>query len=469
MTNTVHDLSLLISQRLKLVRETKGWTVDQLAAAIDMSVQSVRKFERPSSDLIPTDALLALILNDEWGHDDVRHILGLNDIIESKGGHRYKISLPDRLQELEGVSNARRSRDVRAPMSQLDEFNRGIEVFKMLFNQGCSYSSLMSQLNISFDSMGELLRSVFVNHVVQFTKVQQDEALAKQVKTKFGLKRVLVADVRTPDDCELPYFEAMSPLRAEMVSSLASHEVFSKLWQPKYVLLGGGYTIMRMINNSAASAEQFVGTMWIPAISFPRQRGDTSDFAVTPHYSADYLAAYLASRYARSEAVWLPYKMPGVEEHVWDQQAKAEVMDTAERATCAFLSVMGMERRDGSGVRHKGDEGFGADRRQYGKFHVLLDALEQRGYWEPIAGEIVGHFLDDSGKPIEFPPDLATDVERLSTHIELSTLRQIEKHNEIWLVAACIHKARAVRMAIRAKLVNALVIDSEIAQWLLDN
>lgn len=463
-----------ISLRLRTHREYLGWTRAELARVIEKSERTISTYEAESSSLIPTDALVRLAYHEDWGKGAVKKILDMADVKEFNG-FRYHRRLPDRLDDSDDSGERADDQEERekkrlslVQQNQKQEFQLGIDIFEKLFEQGRSVRSLKQQDSVDMDRVYTALRSVFVNHVVQFSTVKQAEDLAEKVKRAYGLENVLVADVSTPPDSDVRYFDG-TPLRVELVSSLVAHEVFSCLDDPKSALLGGGYTVMRMLNNSLASATQFAGTSWIPAVSYPREKGRAADFLITPHYSANYLATYLAGRFGRSEAIWFPYIKPNETPNERDRAAMEEAMSLAKATRYAFISVMGVGRMDGSGTIYKAHDGLGADLRSYGQLKTVIDKLDALGLLPNFAGEIIGYFLDDDGNALAIPPEVEAAIEEMGTRIPLQTLKDVATNGAVWLIAARLYKARAVRMAILNQLARSIVIDSEIAQWLLDN
>lgn len=284
--------------------------------------------------------------------------------------------------------------------------------------------------------------------------VNRNKDLEASLKTRFSeLKDVIVAAVPQTDTGE--YIDSIA-LRTELVAFLAATEVLAKSsLKGEIVGIDGGYSVLRTAELSIPSVDEFVGTKWI---SLETVRTSSLEYPM----SARFITNVLANKHFGSEAISLPFIAPERREHLQiassdqtaDEREAAQVIAKLQNASAIFMTVAG-------------------ENLSYSvPFHTFAPKLLQGAYrdlknrqlLDQFAGSILGWMLNDHGKPIG-----PNEIEKITFTITLDMLADIAKFKKVWVIAAKEYKGKAVLMALRSGLANSLVIDAEIADFLLSS
>jgi hypothetical protein len=137
----------------------------------------------------------------------------------------------------------------------------------------------------------------------------------------------------------------------------------------------------------------------------------------------------------------------------------------------AIVSVNGYGRGDGTqdDAFQIDEESFqwrSADFQKISEYFSVIREIKRHGMHNKIAGELVGHVLDDDGNSLGH--EFEVEIEKIAARVPLDRLSQIARRGSAIGIGARRYKARALRMAVRKGIVNSLVIDREIAYELIE-
>ncbi len=286
------------------------------------------------------------------------------------------------------------------------------------------------------------------------TRVERDPDLEQAILSRYPeLNRVLVAAV--PRLRDGAYSIKAATVRTELVSFLAATQaLLNPSLRAQPVGIGGGYTVLRIAEQSPPTLDFFTDTQWIPLQA-------TQDPALDiPELTAQYTAMLLASRHRGSKAVALPF-VP-IERR---QNLTLNNPDLSPAERCAAQAIAQLDNTktflmsvSGKNLEYPAiGPGFASTLLQ-----DCFRALERVGRAGEFAGALVGWVLNHEGKPIGGEP-----MSRAVFAVELEAIRRTVRFGTVWLVAAGSYKGEAVRMVVTSGLANALVIDASIADHLL--
>jgi DNA-binding transcriptional regulator LsrR (DeoR family) len=95
-----------------------------------------------------------------------------------------------------------------------------------------------------------------------------------------------------------------------------------------------------------------------------------------------------------------------------------------------------------------------------------MEQLQTEGIRNPSI--LLGSVIDEKGNEVK-ATHLNDFIDKNITSLSLDDLRERSNLMPIWLMAAGKHKRIGVISAIRGKIVNSIIIDSDIANNILDN
>jgi DNA-binding transcriptional regulator LsrR (DeoR family) len=323
---------------------------------------------------------------------------------------------------------------------QREQLEQGIEFFRHFVVENRAASEVRNVYHPQY--VRAALQALLRSGAVRLVNVGRNTDLENELKRRYPfLKTVVIADVPEEYDDTL--------IRTELVAFLAANEVLSQTIRQSAIGLGSGYTLIRMCENSIPSVDQFSGTKWIPLLAFSRL-----DRWV---YSANDLARLMAARHPGSQALYLPHPEECVTEPL--KNASQETQRAMNNLQAIFISVSGVDRRDRQGNAHFLAEFRSADYEvEAANLRLEYAALEEK---ENFGGEVLRYMLDTQGNIMGRDPDAAGQI-------GLDILRyNSDMVGTVCIVAACGYKAKPVFTCLENRLVNALVIDSEIAQFIL--
>lgn len=287
-----------------------------------------------------------------------------------------------------------------------------------------------------------LLQAVFRAGMVRLLHVARHEAYEEQLEALYPhLLDVIVVDV--------PAHITEPVIRTELVAYHAMTSILSRLTRPLAVGLGSGYTMLRLCEQSIPSVDQFSGTAWIPLLSFSASNVED--------YTANHLARLMSLRHTGSHALYLPHP-----DECTTPDLRATAQDTLQRmrnVPMIFVSASGVDRRHASGEAHLLAQFRSAD--YISEAPDLRDQYADLPDKEQFGAEILRYLIDTQGHVLSRDPSVGAQA-------DLEILRYLcATAGQVCLVAACGYKARAVQTCLKNQLVNTLVIDSEIAAYLL--
>lgn len=120
-----------------------------------------------------------------------------------------------------------------------------------------------------------------------------------------------------------------------------------------------------------------------------------------------------------------------------------DVLERAGKLDCALVSVGGLGPES---TMERLDLVSDADRKS------LMDA--------GAVGDLLGHFIDADGMPVDHP------LNRRVIAVDPKTLRDVPG---VILASGGRSKRKAVRAALRGDYVDVLITDDDTAEWLLEN
>jgi DNA-binding transcriptional regulator LsrR (DeoR family) len=314
----------------------------------------------------------------------------------------------------------------------------GIEYFKLSTIDQLPFEEVQRQLGKTTNYIIKAIKAAFRSNVLQIVDVKRVEEKEHLIEDLFSLHRgkVIIAKVAADID--------NSVIRAELVSHLAAHQVFPTIEANRAIGVGAGYTLLRLAELNFPSNNQFNGTEWIPLMG-PWYRTSL------PRLSAYHIACILTNTHSGSSVFAVP---DGLNDSNMDR-----LLERIPRIPEAFISVNGKQKGD----THNGHRLYSADY----ETHRLLNLQQQLGTKsDDFKLEILGLFIDLNGNIL-----LEENNKYESNKIAqkgLNILRSIVQQGYVWVIAAGHYKADAVLTALELKLTNALIIDGEIADYLID-
>lgn len=338
------------------------------------------------------------------------------------GGIRWAEALPDSL-----------------PPAQREQIAYGLTLFRQMLTGSTPRQPAHEN---HARTVSAAVQAALRSGALRLTQVTRRADLEAALQTAYpSLRQVVVA--------ALPHAALDTLIRTELVTFLAAQTVLAQIIRPQAVGLGSGYTMLRLCEHSIPSVDQFAGTHWVPLVAFRHESGGD--------YTANFLAKLMSVRHAGSIAQHLPHSALGSSDAL--AHDAAETTRLTRSLGTIFLSASGVDRRLPGGGTHLLTEFRSAD--------FAIEAADLRQAYadldEParFGGEILRTLIDTEGRVIG--RDSSTDRQP-----DLDILRYaVAMFGTVCLVASGGYKARPVQTCLRNGLTNALVIDAEIADWLL--
>lgn len=412
MAMTANEFSATdFATRLILALEKQHMSQSQLAAALGVSRSTVTGWIRHQK--LPDAYLVhylcrALQCSADW-------LLGISKSTEKQDAFG-KIKWAE--QALPFLNDAQR-----------EQIDYGVRLFNALLTED------RPELQVDWRTMRFALQAALQSGAVRVLGVVRHTAYEEQIRQCYpALKEVVVADIPQQYDDGL--------IRTELVAFLAAKEVLGKLIRPNAVGLGSGYTVLRLCENSVPTIDQFSGTSWIPLLAFALNN--------VTDYTANYLARLMSIRHPGSRALYLPHP---------DEALDTTTSQMMKNVQALFISVSGVDRRMSAGNTHLLAEFRSAD--------YLAEAPELRNMYAELddksrfGAEVLRYLLDTEG-------NILSRDSAVGSQADLEILR----YNSTVMGKSCVvaahgYKAKAVLTCVRSKLANSLVIDSEIAEYLI--
>ena len=424
--NRINDINRFVvtgfADRLTTVLQAKGLSQSQLAARLAVSRSTVTGWLRYGK--LPDGGLVAKLAD------------------ELKISSDWLLGIQPHDEQQNPSGNIRWIEHIPAYISDFQRGNLaiGIDIFRRFVIENQSAFAVRNDYHSQL--IRAALQSAFRSDAIQIIQVGRNDALETSLKARYPfLKQCFVADVPEQYDDTL--------IRAELVAFLAANEVLSQAVHQGAIGLGSGYTLARMCEHSIPSGTQFVGTYWVPLLAFARPN--------TSLYTANDLARLMAMRHPGSRAIYLPHPDECLTDGM--KAAQQEATRMMGNLQTIFVSVSGVDRRDRQGDAHFFAEFRSAD--------YELEAPDLRLEYAQLAdktafgGELLRYLINEHGEIVGRDPDVGSQV-------DLAILRHTsDRIGTVCLVAASPYKARATYICLKNRLVNALVIDSDIAAYIL--
>lgn len=331
----------------------------------------------------------------------------------------------------------------------------GVELFRHLIVEEVGSLELRrSRVGREFgDHAYDTFKIALRSGALSLMKVPRHEELEEELKRKFPrIESAYVANVSPQIGGTL--------VRTELVVFLAATEVMPYL-KVKHAGIGGGYTMLRLAEQAYPTDKQFGTTQWMPLNRFKENPIDTH----SPHHVASILAHHYSTK---THTLSLRSMIDSHDSHRQNDETKfLEVFDDVH---ALLMSVNGPGRGDNqaynSGTDKQSFQWRSADFQKVSNFFPVIRLIEQRDLYHQIAGEFVGHILDDNGQSLG--EDVERELDKISERVRLSLLKQVPLRGKSIVVGARGYKARPILMGIRNNMFNSLVIDSEIAMKILE-
>lgn len=363
-------------------------------------------------------------------------------------------------------------RHMSQPISQFleEEIKLGIRLFRTLVVDQISSKDCIDPIdgpfpNQSWHSLNRAFKAATLANALNVTYVPRDNAKEQALRTLFPhLRQVMVAAL--PRDNYGVYLDN-SVIRAEFVALLAATQALTGMpLRSTKVGVGSGYTLMRFAQLVIPTSNWFAGTHWIP-LNAQRINEDYS-------YSANQVATTLSHRCLGSKALALPFvepemRRPRLGDHPAlspDEQRSLEAVLNPQDISAIFVSVSGIDHSDSDHFVFQGDF-YSSDGEHISRLYTqMYSELQDQAVADQIAGEMLGHMFDAEGRQLG-TPEWRRSYDRILFTIGFEDLRRAAATSYVWLIAAGHNKRRSVLAAVSSKLVNSLVIESDIADYLI--
>lgn len=291
---------------------------------------------------------------------------------------------------------------------------------KLHYEGDLSQVAIARRLNLSTATVSRLLRRARAEGIVRIEvrDLEMSDDVNARLAGHLGLRRAAVVDLSTSG--------GMAALAGPVGSFLKEAELVAG----SVVAIGWGRAVREVI---AAGLPRLPGVVTVPATGGMQQPA--------PHFQIGEFVRHAAEQMGGTPSfIHAPY-LPSREarEALLRDGATSEHLALWDRIDAALVGI---------GVQQSGDPG-------QGRLHVTRDeqALVH------AVGEVIRHYFDGEGRLIPW------DGESRLIAVSPAQLRAIPL---VVGVAASPHKAAAIRGAVRARLVNALVTDTLTAQAIFD-
>jgi DNA-binding transcriptional regulator LsrR (DeoR family)/DNA-binding Xre family transcriptional regulator len=351
-----------------------------------------------------------------------------------------------------------------------EEIKLGIRLFRTLVVDRVSAKDCIDPIdgpfpNQSWHSLNRAFKAATLANALSLTYVPRDSAREQTLRILFPhLRQVIVAAL--PRDNYGIYLDN-SVIRAEFVAFLAATQALTGMpLRSTKVGIGAGYTLMRLAQLVIPTSNWFAGTQWIP-LNTQRINEDYS-------YSANQVATTLSHRCLGSKALPLPFvepemRRPRLGDHPTlnpDEQRSLEAVLNPKDISAMFVSVSGINQGDVEHFVSQGDF-YSSDGEHVSRLYTQMYAeLQDQGIADQAVGEMLGHMFDAEGRLLG-TPEWQRSYDKVLFAIGFEDLRRAAATSYVWLIAAGHNKRKAVLAAVSSKLVNSLVIECDIADYLI--
>lgn len=349
-----------------------------------------------------------------------------------------------------------------------EEYRQGIQFFEAVVQDGlCEPALTGPNGRFKGQTIAGLERSfrtaVFAN-ALRLIRVGRNRPLEDDLLKLYSppLKQVIVVELpkghETNKSCVSSHI-----LNVEFLAYAAATEVFPAL-EEGAIGIGPGYTIYRCAELVPPSQHQYKSINWASTMEVNNHQQEAASV------SSNLAVKLLAAHNPNTRAFYLPYLAPERRNLHRDDldahQAQAAATIEELRVARAILMTVGGV----SSANNHNLQGHPKRRTFSPKFlHSLHEQLKLEKKAAEFRGEVLGCMLDSSAQPIG-GATFQSIQERKVYAPALNLLRNVMDRNNgfVWVIATGDHKKIATEMVVRNGLANALVIDEEIAEFLID-
>ncbi len=461
MSVTADDLHQLFARNLRQQLISRNITQKDLAEAIGRSPALVSRWTT-GNNLPRADDLVRIANYLDYPLDslfDRQHTAEVEHIHE---GLRWVENIPLYIQHMP------------QPIAQFleEEIRLGIRLFRSLVVNRMSSQDCIDPIDgpfpgQSWTSLNRAFRVATTANALSLTCVPRDTAKERALHSLFPhLRQVVVAAL--PRNARGDYLDN-AIIRTEFVALLAAtHALTGMPLRSAKVGIGPGYTLMRFAQLVIPTSNWFAGTEWVP-LAAQRISEDYS-------YTANQVVTTLGHRCLGSRAYSLPYVEPekrrqrlGVSPILSpDAQRALETVLSLRDVSALFMSVSGIDHSDMEYFISQ-QEFVSSDGEHVSRLYTqMYSELQEQGAAQQMAGEMLGHIFDAEGRLIGLPSWRQSYQDILLT-VNFDDLQRAALTSYVWLLAAGHHKRKAVLAATASKLVNSLVIDADIADYMIQS
>lgn len=312
-----------------------------------------------------------------------------------------------------------------------------IRVIEMYYKQGMSQTEIGKKFDVSRSTISRILTEGKKKGYVQIQfnfPLDSKSELENQLEEKYGLKEALIASKGVNGDV------------SQAVASLASDYILRILKDNMIIAITRGTSLQKMVEVLSQDVRlRFLKTKGIQIV--PIEASTNIPFSTDSKYTqaySNYLIEELAKLLgAHSYQLLAPQYVTSLQakENFLKEESIREVMDLANRADAAFMGI-GTVDENSSQI----------------KAELIPIKDYERLRKKGAQGEILSHVIDRDGHLIE---------DEFENHLISLSLRDLKKIPIRVGVACGPHKKDAILSVLHGKIINVLVTDEEVANYLL--
>jgi DNA-binding transcriptional regulator LsrR (DeoR family)/transcriptional regulator with XRE-family HTH domain len=461
MSPDTDDLHQTFSRNLRQQLVSRSITQKELAEAIGRSPALVSCWTNGNT-LPRADDLVRIAAHLDVSIDSLLNRQPASETEQAHAGLRWVENIPLYIQHMS------------QPIAQFleEEIRLGIRLFRVLVVDGMSSRDCIDPIDgpfpgQSWSSLNRAFKVATVSSALSLTGVARDTAKERALHNRFPhLRQVVVAAL--PRNMDGGYLES-SVIRTELVALLAAtHALTGMPLRAAKVGIGPGYTLIRFAQLVIPTSNWFAGTEWIP-LTAQRISEDYS-------YTANQVVTTLGHRCLGSRAYSLPFIEPqkrrqrlgGNPSLSPDTQRALETVLSLRDVSAIFMSVSGIAHSEPEQLVSQ-NEFLSSDGEHVSRLYTqMYSELQEQGLADQLVGELLGHMFDAEGRLVGLPKWRQSYQDILLT-VNYSDLQRAALTSYVWLIAAGHHKRAAVLAAVASKLVNSLVIDADIAEYIIQS
>lgn len=459
MTQTGEDLRHVFAANLRALLIGRNLSQKDLAEAIGRSPALLSCWVN-GNNLPRADDLVQLAKFLNCSIDSLFNLQTATDKEVDHEGLKWVESVPQYVQHMP------------QPIAQFleEEIKLGIRLFRTLVIDRISSKDCIDPIdgpfpNQSWTSLNRAFRVAVAANALTLTAVPRDEAKEQTLRRLFpSLRQVIVAQL--PKNIYGKYL-GNGVIRTEFVALLAAtHALTGMPLRSTKVGIGPGYTLMRFAQMVIPTSTWFAGTEWTP-LTVQRFNEDYS-------YTANHVTTTLGHRCLGSRALTLPYieperRRPRLGENLQlpaDSLRALESVLNLQDLSAIFMSVSGIDHSDLDHFVFQGDF-YSSDGEHVSRLYTqMFSELREQGAADQVVGEMLGYMFDAEGRLLG-TPEWRTSYQKILLTIDFNDLIRVASTKYVWLIAAGHNKRKSVLAAVLNKLANSLVIDSDIAEYLI--